>query len=62
MAVVAARRFDRFRAKNSGDDFVSNKGMLGCNNGVATLHERVSKQLDDLVRTIAENDVIGSDV
>ena len=62
MAVVPVWRFDCFRTKNAGDDFVSYESMLGSDNGVATLDERMSKQLDDLVRAVAENDVIGRDV
>ena len=62
MAVVAARRFDCFRAENAGDDFVSNKSVLGSDNGVAALEESMREQLDDLVRAIAENDVIRRDV
>ena len=62
MTVIAARRFNRLRAKNAGDDFVSNESVLGGDNDVAAFQESVREQLDDFVRTVAENDVIGGDV
>ena len=35
MAVITTRRFDRLRAKNARDDFVSNKSVLGSDDGIA---------------------------
>ena len=49
MAVIAARRFDRLRAKNAGNDFVSNEGVLGDDDSIAAFQESVREQLDDFV-------------
>ena len=61
MAMIRAGRFDRFRAKNCGDQFVGHKRVLRSDDLIAGLEKRVTEKFNHFVRTVAQNEMTARD-